>query len=48
VHRSWWVARDAVVEAERGDGRAILTLKGGAKVPVSRTYAKTLRERGWF
>jgi len=48
VHRSWWVARDAVVEAERGDGRAILTLKDGSKVPVSRTYAKVLRERGWF
>lgn len=48
VHRSWWVARAAVVDAERGDGRAILTLKDGCKVPVSRTYAKALRERGWF
>lgn len=48
VHRSWWVARDAVTEAERGDGRAILTLKDGSKVPVSRTYAKVIRERGWI
>ena len=48
VHRSWWVARDAVTDAERGDGRAILTLRDGSKVPVSRTYAKVLRERGWI
>lgn len=48
VHRSWWVARDAVTDAERGDGRAILTLKDGSKVPVSRTYAKVIREKGWI
>jgi len=48
VHRSWWVARDAITEAVRGDGRAALTLKDGAEVPVSRTYARLLRERGWI
>lgn len=48
VHRSWWVARDAIAEARRGDGRATLTLKDGAEVPVSRTYAGLLRERGWI
>lgn len=48
VHRSWWVAREAIAEAVRGDGRAMLTLKDGAEVPVSRTYARLLRERGWF
>jgi xanthosine utilization system XapX-like protein len=48
VHRSWWVARDAITEAVRGDGRATLTLKDGAEVPVSRTYARLLRERGWI
>lgn len=48
VHRSWWVARDAVVDARRGDGRATLTLKDGAEVPVSRTYARELRARGWI
>ncbi|MCR5873752.1 LytTR family transcriptional regulator [Phenylobacterium sp. J426] len=47
VHRSWWVARDAITDARRGDGRATLTLKG-AQVPVSRTYAGVLRERGWI
>ena len=48
VHRSWWVARDAIADARRGDGRATLTLKDGSEVPVSRTYAKMLRERGWI
>lgn len=48
AHRSWWVARDAIAGAERGDGRATLTLKDGAQVPVSRTYARLLRERGWI
>lgn len=48
VHRSWWVARDAIADAERGDGRAVLTLKDGSQVPVSRTYARTLRERNWI
>ena len=48
THRSWWVARAAVVQAERGDGRATLTLVSGAEVPVSRAYAKSLRDAGWF
>jgi hypothetical protein len=48
VHRSWWVARDSIAEAERGDGRATLTLKDGSEVPVSRTYARMLRERKWI
>jgi hypothetical protein len=48
VHRSWWVARDAIVDARRSDGRATLTLKDGAQVPVSRTYAGLLREKGWI
>jgi hypothetical protein len=48
THRSWWVAKDAVADAERLDGRAVLTLKDGAEVPVSRGFAKTLRSAGWF
>jgi DNA-binding LytR/AlgR family response regulator len=48
THRSWWVARAAVAEVERGDGRATLTLKDGAEVPVSRGFAKQLRSAGWF
>jgi hypothetical protein len=48
VHRSWWVARDAVVAAQRADGRAVLTLPSGAQAPVSRTYVKALRDAGWL
>lgn len=48
VHRSWWVARAAIAQARRGEGRATLTLKNGSKVPVSRTYARRLRERSWL
>jgi DNA-binding LytR/AlgR family response regulator len=48
THRSWWVARDAVISATRGRGRAMLTLKDGITVPVSRTYAPELRRAGWF
>ena len=48
THRSWWVARDGIDGARRGDGRARLTLKTGAEAPVSRTFARALREAGWF
>jgi DNA-binding LytR/AlgR family response regulator len=48
THRSWWVARGAVVSAERAEGRATLTLTDGAQAPVSRSYVKPLREAGWF
>ena len=48
THRSWWVARDAVRDVSRGDGRATLTLEGGIEAPVSRRYAKALREAGWY
>lgn len=48
THRSWWVAKAAVAGAERLDGRAVLTLKDGAEVPVSRGFAKALRSAGWF
>jgi hypothetical protein len=48
THRSWWVARSAVAEVRRSDGRAVLTLKDGASFPVSRTYARALRAAGWW
>jgi len=48
THRSWWVARHAVRDVSRGEGRATLTLDGGLEAPVSRRYAKALREAGWY
>jgi len=48
VHRSWWVARDAVESARRRDGRAILSVEGGLEVPVSRQYVTALKSSGWL
>lgn len=48
VHRSWWVARAAIADAKRADGRATLTLTDGSMVPVSRTYARHLKDAGWL
>lgn len=48
THRSWWVARDAVTDVERADGRATLILPDGTRAPVSRAYLKALREGGWL
>jgi hypothetical protein len=48
THRSWWVARAAVAEAKRSDGRAILTLEGGQEVPVSRSFYKAINDSGWL
>ena len=47
THRSWWVAKDAVADVTRGDGRVSLGLKNGAIAPVSRSYQKTLKQDGW-
>ena len=48
VHRSWWVAADAIEEVRwrRGGGEA--RLLNGLKVPVSRTHSARLRDAGWF
>ena len=48
THRSWWVAREAVRDVSRGVARATLTLEGGILAPVSRRYAKALRDAGWY
>jgi hypothetical protein len=46
VHRSWWVAREAVQAAERDGDRVALLLPNGLRVPVSRTYLLAVREAG--
>ena len=48
THRSWWVAKDAVVDLARPGGRVVLKLKNGAAAPVSRAHLRGLRADGWF
>ncbi len=47
VHRSHWVAATAVAGTVRRGGRTLLRLVNDTEVPVSRTFAPALRERGW-
>jgi hypothetical protein len=48
VHRSWWVARRAVVEVER-DGRSVrLKLRNGVSAPVSRRAVAALKAAAWI
>nr|WP_293966965.1 LytTR family DNA-binding domain-containing protein [Sphingopyxis sp.] len=45
VHRSWWVAHDAICEVIRSEHRTLLKLRNGLVVPVGRTYSGALRSR---
>jgi DNA-binding LytR/AlgR family response regulator len=47
VHRSWWVAADAVAGLVVQNGRLGLQLRNGLIAPVSRTYRGAVRARGW-
>jgi hypothetical protein len=48
THRSWWVAKHAVVRTE-GSPRALrLHLANGLVAPVSRAAVATLRREGWL
>lgn len=46
VHRSWWVAQQAVVAAHRGERRYELELVDGTRLPVSDRFTASARERG--
>lgn len=48
VHRSHWVARHAVVETIRRDGRVFLRLSNAVNVPVSRSFVPVLKAEGWL
>lgn len=47
LHRSWWVAADAIegVRWTRGGGE--LRMTGGIVAPVSRSHASALKSAGW-
>ncbi len=46
IHRSHWVALDAVAGNRRQDGKPFLKLADGAMLPVSRTHADAVRKAG--
>ncbi len=48
VHRSHWVSFDAITSAQRAGDRAILTLRDGSEVPVSRANVAKIREAGFL
>jgi hypothetical protein len=45
VHRSWWVADEAIREIIRSEQRSHLKLSNGLLVPVGRTYSAAVRAR---
>ena len=48
VHRSWWVARHALMEAVSLDGSYALDVRGGVVAPVARRRVSLLRADGWL
>ena len=46
IHRSHWVARDAVVKVHRSEGKLSLELSNGLKLPVSRGYLPAVKAAG--
>ena len=47
VHRSWWVAKDAVTGVARDGRAAMLTLSNGTEVPVARDRMAAVKAAGW-
>ncbi|WP_300553020.1 LytTR family DNA-binding domain-containing protein [Maricaulis sp.] len=48
VHRSWWVAREAVERTERRGRDHVLVLTDGRVVPVARGRVDQLKQAGWL
>ena len=48
VHRSWWVAADAVDGVEREGQRTLLRLTDDRRVPVGRSFRSDLKDAGWL
>jgi hypothetical protein len=47
VHRSWWVAQDAIESAHYDARRWCLRLINGLTVPIARSRVAFARSRGW-
>lgn len=48
IHRSWWVAKDAIQEIVRGDGRVNFRLSNGELAPISRSFQNALKAQNWL
>ncbi len=48
VHRSHWIAAQAVAKHRREGGRDVLVMADGADVPVSRSFRKAAQDAGLF
>lgn len=48
VHRSWWVAKKAVLSVRREGRTAVIVLAGGHEAPVARDMMPALRAAGWL
>jgi hypothetical protein len=48
VHRSWWVASDAVADVERAGQRTLIRLTDNRRVPVGRSFRPDLKAAGWL
>jgi hypothetical protein len=46
VHRSWWVAIDAVTDVKKQARKTILVMKNNIEVPVSQKYLTIIKEAG--
>jgi DNA-binding LytR/AlgR family response regulator len=46
IHRSHWVARDAVVQVRRSEGKLLLELSNGLCLPVSRGFLPAVKAAG--
>jgi len=46
IHRSHWVALDAVVRAQRSEGKVMLELSNGMRLPVSRGFLPAAKDAG--
>jgi hypothetical protein len=48
VHRSHWVASQAIRAVEKCGGREFVVLSDDSRIPISRTYRPNLVEAGWI
>ena len=48
THRSWWIARHAVMHVEGTPRSMRLCLRNGLSAPVARSAVTVLRQAGWL